>query len=122
MAVLTDQARRAIYIRCSRSRTSVRSRSFWGSVQSCSATSGSDSATQLGLRHTADELIGTDLHQPHLGGVAAFIDRAANLAKVVPLRPVWSLPRAAVLLDLPLGQLLGSDGRRGHPDDLRLGS
>src|SRR3954447_22318509 len=47
---------------------------------------------RLGLQHQADELIEADLHQPHLDGVPAPIDRGAHPAGAVPLQPVRPSP------------------------------
>src|SRR4051812_16403246 len=76
---------------------------------------------RLGLQRDAGELIEADLHQPYLNGVAALIECGAHPAGAVPLQPVRPPPRAAVLLGVPLGQLVGPGQRRRYPEDLRLG-
>jgi hypothetical protein len=62
---------------------------------------------RLGLRHTAEELIETDLRQPHRNDVAVPVGRAANPAGAVRLVPIRPLLPAPVLFDLPLGRVLG---------------
>jgi hypothetical protein len=77
---------------------------------------------RFGLQHEVGKLIEADVHQPYLDGVTPHVDRGAHPAGAVPLQPVRPAPPAAVLLDIPLGQLCGPRRRRRHPNHLGLGS